>query len=130
MLGEPKEKSTGKDLVLRLKPDVLRSKPNWRPRESSVMLLLKPPEKKLKSEPFNVNKSWSNLDLNVRLRPLLPKRKLRPADSSMKDLSRKPVLREKLDWLRLELKPRLEDSLMKKKLRDKELRRRPDTKPG
>ena len=77
-----------------------------------------------------MNKSWNNLDLSVRLKPLLPKRKLRHADLSMKDLSRKPVLREKLEWLRLELKPRPEDSLMKKKSRDKELRRRPDIKPG
>jgi hypothetical protein len=130
MPGEFKEKSTGKDLALRLKLDVSMLKPNWRTRELNVMLLFKLPEKTPKLEPFNVNKSWNNLDLSVRLKLSPSKKKLRPADSSMKDHSRKLALREKLEWLRQELKPRLEESLMRKKLRDKELRRKPDTKLG
>lgn len=120
----------GKRLVMRLSSDVPTSRPNWRLRDWSAKGFVKRPEKKPKSEPSNVNKSWSNLDLSVRLKPLLPKRKLRPADSSMKDLLKRLALKEREEWQRLWLKLRPEDLPMRLKLKDKEKKRRPGTLPG
>ena len=66
----------------------------------------------------------------MRPRSLLPKKRLNKEDLSMKPVLRLPALREKLDSRKPEKRPRQEDLLMRLKSRDKEPKRKPDTKPG
>lgn len=128
--GELKEKLSGPELEMKLRPEECKLKPLWRLKDSIEKLDLRRPERKPCSEPPNVTLNSKDSELSVRSKWLLPPKRLKLEDSSMRPTSRLPALREKPDSKKLEEKLRPEDLLMLLRSNAKEMRKKLDTKHG